>query len=109
MAAARLKRGWHLSPGDAFAAATALAHSAPVWTGDPELLTTDRMWQAHDLRSPQLKAKHSARIEASKRKSGRRADPDNDLAALTDHQLAAHVLEAFQRTPRPHHRARRSP
>ncbi|MCY4664840.1 MAG: PIN domain-containing protein [Acidimicrobiaceae bacterium] len=98
VAAARLKRGWHLSLGDAFAAATAVAHSAPVWTGDPELLSSDRMWLAHDLRSPQLKAQHTANIDNDLRKIGRRTDPDNDLAALSDHQLAAHVLQAFTPT-----------
>ncbi len=71
-AAARLKRGWHLALGDAFAAATALALDASVWTGDPELLSADRMWLAHDLRSPQLKAEHAAKIAAGKRKIGRR-------------------------------------
>ncbi len=36
--------------GDAFAAATAVAHDAPLLTGDPELLDRNGPWQAEDLR-----------------------------------------------------------
>ena len=36
--------------GDAFAAATAIAHGAPILTGDPELLDRSGPWQASDLR-----------------------------------------------------------
>lgn len=35
---------------DAFAAATALAHDAALWTGDPELLLEDAPWSYEDLR-----------------------------------------------------------
>ena len=35
---------------DAFAAATAIAHDATLWTGDPELLVADSAWLWRDLR-----------------------------------------------------------
>jgi len=34
----------------AFAAATAIAHDAELWTGDPELLVSDAPWRWRDLR-----------------------------------------------------------
>lgn len=48
--AARMKANHRLSCADAFAAATAIAHDAELWTGDPELLVTDAPWRWHDLR-----------------------------------------------------------
>jgi hypothetical protein len=36
--------------GDAFAAATAVAHDALLLTGDPALLRGDGPWRAEDLR-----------------------------------------------------------
>ena len=97
----RLKRAWHMSLGDAYAAATALAHGAPVWSGDPELLTDDRIWLAHDLRSPQLRLQHTEAINAGKRKIGRRQAPDNDLARYSTQQLTAHILEPLAETDTP--------
>lgn len=49
--AGRIKAGHRLAYADAFAAATAIAHDAPVWTGDPELLVADAPWRWRDLRS----------------------------------------------------------
>lgn len=46
--AARIKADHPLSYADAFAAATAVRHSAPLWTGDPELLLDGVAWQAFD-------------------------------------------------------------
>ena len=48
--AARIKAEFPMALGDAFAAATAVAHDAPLLTGDPELLRRDGAWQAEDLR-----------------------------------------------------------
>jgi predicted nucleic acid-binding protein len=45
-----LKANHHLSYADAFAAATAIAHDAELWTGDPELLLGGAPWQWRDLR-----------------------------------------------------------
>jgi ribonuclease VapC len=50
LAAASLKAGHPLSYADAFAAATAMAHSGEVWTGDSELLVSGAGWQWRDLR-----------------------------------------------------------
>ena len=36
---------------DAFAAATAIAHNASLWTGDPELLIVGAPWTWRDLRA----------------------------------------------------------
>ena len=50
LAAGRIKSGHRLAYADAFAAATAQAHAAPLWTGDPELLVEDAPWTWVDLR-----------------------------------------------------------
>lgn len=51
--AAKLKSEYRMSYADAFAAATAIAHDAELWTGDPELLTPDAPWRWRDLRRVQ--------------------------------------------------------
>lgn len=48
--AARLKANHRLSYADAFAAATAIARDAELWTGDPELLLGGAPWRWRDLR-----------------------------------------------------------
>lgn len=48
--AARIKADFPLSYADAFAAATALAHDATLWTGDPELMPPGAPWAWRDLR-----------------------------------------------------------
>jgi predicted nucleic acid-binding protein len=50
LAAARVKADHRLSYADAFAAATAVAHEAELWTGDPELLLDGAPWRWLDLR-----------------------------------------------------------
>jgi len=48
--ASRIKADHPMAYADAFAAATALAHSAELWTGDPELLIAEAQWNWRDLR-----------------------------------------------------------
>lgn len=48
--AARIKAEYRMAYADAFAAATALAHDATLWTGDPELLLELAPWSYEDLR-----------------------------------------------------------
>lgn len=48
--AARIKSDYAMAYADAFAAATATAHGATLWTGDPELLLTNAPWTYRDLR-----------------------------------------------------------
>ncbi len=48
--AARIKAAFPMAYADAFAAATAIAHAATLWTGDPELLVADAPWSHEDLR-----------------------------------------------------------
>lgn len=48
--AARIKTEHPMGYADAFAAATAVAHNAVLWTGEPELLVTQATWQWRDLR-----------------------------------------------------------
>jgi uncharacterized protein len=48
--AARLKSDYPMAYADAFAAATAIARGATLWTGDPELLVDGAPWQWRDLR-----------------------------------------------------------
>ncbi|MGB8380956.1 MAG: PIN domain-containing protein [Dermatophilaceae bacterium] len=50
LGAARIKAEHPLAYADAFAAATAMAHEAELWTGDPELLVPAVPWQWRDLR-----------------------------------------------------------
>ena len=48
--AARIKATHPMAYADAFAAATAIAHDATLWTGDPELLVANAAWRWRDLR-----------------------------------------------------------
>jgi predicted nucleic acid-binding protein len=48
--AGRIKSEYPLAYADAFAAATAQAHGAELWTGDPELLVEHASWRWRDLR-----------------------------------------------------------
>lgn len=50
LAAARIKADHRMAYADAFAAALALSLGATLWTGHPELLTTDATWEYRDLR-----------------------------------------------------------
>lgn len=49
--AARIKAEHPMAYADAFAAATAVAHGAVLWTGDPELLIDPAPWRWRDIRS----------------------------------------------------------
>jgi predicted nucleic acid-binding protein len=49
--AARIKAEHPLAYADAFAAATAIAAKAELWTGDPELLVAGSSWRWRDLRA----------------------------------------------------------
>ena len=90
--AGRVAGGWYLSRADAMAVATALQHDAPLWTGDPELLTGDRCWLAVDLRNPERKARQEQRRSPGAL-IGRKRRPNDKLAGLTDDVLAAFVME----------------
>ena len=48
--AARIKAAYPMPYADAFAAATAAANRATLWTGDPELLVDGAPWTWRDLR-----------------------------------------------------------
>jgi predicted nucleic acid-binding protein len=48
--AGRIKSDFPLAYADAFAAATAHAHDAELWTGDPALLVENAPWAWRDLR-----------------------------------------------------------
>ena len=49
--AARIKSDHPLAYADAFAAATAVAHQATLWTGHPELLLDGAQWRWRDVRA----------------------------------------------------------
>ena len=51
LAAARLASGYPIAYAAAFAAATAIAHDATLWTGDPDLLIGNAPWACHNLRA----------------------------------------------------------
>ena len=65
--AARIKSDHTMAYADAFAAATAAAHGAVLWTGDPELLVDGALWTCLDLRRPEFNSRPepSATISAS--------------------------------------------
>ncbi|MGI9029778.1 MAG: type II toxin-antitoxin system VapC family toxin [Ilumatobacteraceae bacterium] len=48
--AARVKADHPMAYGDAFAVATAIAHSAVLWTGDPEIIDAETGCEVRDLR-----------------------------------------------------------
>ena len=48
--AARVKAAFPMALADAFAVATAQAHRAVLWTGDPEILDAGGDWETLDLR-----------------------------------------------------------
>ncbi len=52
LVASWIKHTYEMSLGDTFAAATAIRHGVELWTGDAELLCTDRVWAVRDLRHP---------------------------------------------------------
>ncbi len=100
--AALVKHCYHMSLGDSFAAATAISRSSglwlsntrsasegqpaeyvPLWTGDGELLSDDRVWEVHDLRSIERKSQHETDIAAGRKKAGRRAGTERGWSILT--------------------------
>ncbi|WP_420625467.1 PIN domain-containing protein [Candidatus Poriferisodalis sp.] len=87
--AARIKLGFHMSLGDAFAAATALGCDAPLWTGDAELLCENALWQAIDLRHDERRQLHADQIEDGTKQVGRRSS--GPLAGLDSDTLAEYV------------------
>lgn len=101
--AALVKHCYHMSLGDSFAAATAISRSSglwlsntrsaskgqpaeyvPLWTGDSELLSDDRVWEIHDLRSVERKNQHETEIAAGRKKAGRRAGTEKGWSILTN-------------------------
>ncbi len=52
-AAARIRQFYRMSFADSYVAATAVLFDGEVWTGDRELLCTDRIWHVRDVRSEQ--------------------------------------------------------
>ena len=89
VAAARIKCAYHMSLGDSLAAATAMVHEAPLWTGDAELLCEDRTWQVVDLRDDDRRRQHSEGIAAGRLRVGRRASA---LPGLQRRQLADYIV-----------------
>ena len=89
--AARIKCAYYMSLGDAFAAATAMIHAVPLWTGDAELLCEDRTWDTRDLRDASRQQQHAERIDAGKLKVGRRA---RVLPRLDRRQLADYIVSS---------------
>lgn len=88
-AVARIKCAYYMSLGDAFAAATAIIHRAPLWTGDAELLCEDRTWDTRDLRDADRQQQHAERLDAGKLQVGRRA---RVLPRLDRRQLADYII-----------------
>lgn len=92
--AARIKLGFHLSLGDAFAAATALAYRASLWTGDAELLCDRALWQSTDLRHDERRQLHEDQIAEGTKLVGRRST--GSLAGLDSDTLAEYVTAPFR-------------
>lgn len=90
--AALIKHCYHMSLGDCFAAATAIAFSSglwfsktrwysddqptsfvELWTGDCELICENRVWRVRDLRTSNQQMQHATAIADGKKKAGLRA------------------------------------
>ncbi len=72
IAAGRLKSAYRMSMADAFAAATALRHGAPLWTGDLELLCDDRLWLVEDLRTAEVREEQAELLALGRQRVGLR-------------------------------------
>ena len=96
--AGRVYLGWYVSQADSMAVATALQHKAPLWTGDSELLTDDLCWLAVDLRDPVRRARQE-QDRSPRALIGRKRRPNDRLAALSDDELAAYVIEPLYHDP----------
>ena len=83
--AAWIKHAYRMSLGDTFAAATAIRHGVELWTGDGELLCSDRVWAVRDLRPPEVRSDPGPR----RRTEG--------LADLGQAQLAAFIAAPLAR------------
>lgn len=71
-AAAWIAHAYEVSLGGAYAAATAMSLEVELWTGDPQLLCDDRIWDVHDLRSPSQRSENHAQIAQGLFDVGRR-------------------------------------
>ena len=50
LSASQIKATHKMALGDAFCVATALAHNAKIFTGDPEIINAKGKWKVQDLR-----------------------------------------------------------
>lgn len=83
-AAAWIAHAYEVTLGGAYAAATAMSLEAELWTGDPQLLCDDRIWDAHDLRSASQRSENRAQAEQGLFTVGRR---EGVLPEATGEQL----------------------
>ena len=72
-AAAWIAHTYEVTLGGAYAAATAMSLETELWTGDPQLLCDDRVWDVRDLRSLSQRSENQAQVEQGLFDVGRRA------------------------------------
>ncbi len=65
-----LKYAYRMWKADSFAAATALVHDAPLWSGDLELICDDRLWLVQDLRTVQDRERHAELLASGRARIG---------------------------------------
>lgn len=95
-AAAWIAHAYEVSLGGAYAAATAMSLEAELWTGDPQLLCDDRIWDVHDLRSPPQQHENQAQVAQGLFDVGRRV---GILPSATGEQLSEVVRSHLFDTP----------
>ena len=72
-AAAWIAHTYEVTLGGAYAAATAMSLETELWTGDPQLLCDDRVWDVRDLRSTLQRSENQAQVAQGLFGVGRRA------------------------------------
>ena len=88
-----LKHAYYMALGDTYAAATAISLDAELWTGDPELLCADCIWQVRDLRPFDVRVRRQP--ATARKKTGRRPATLNDL---NNEQLVALIDAVLERS-----------
>ncbi|MCY4424199.1 MAG: hypothetical protein OXC06_14155 [Acidimicrobiaceae bacterium] len=93
-AAAWIAHAYDVSLGGAYAAATAMGLEAELWTGDPQLLCEERIWNARDVRSESQRRENRVQAAQGLFVTGRRAGV---LPGASTEQLAeivrSHLFE----------------
>lgn len=94
-AAAWIAHTYEVTLGGAYAAATAMSLDTELWTGDPQLLCDDRVWDVRDLRSLSQRSENQAQVAQGLFGVGRRAGvlPEASIEQIRE-VVRSHLFEA---------------